>query len=53
MTYMYLQHGGGFACYVKKEICFKIDEFLFKSIVGVIFDIFLAKTTPITVGIFY
>ena len=47
------RHGGGIACYIKKEICFQIHDFISKDIEGIVFDILLPKTKPITVGIFY
>ena len=38
------RHGGGVACYIKKELCFAIQNVLSKSIAGIIFDILLPKT---------
>ena len=37
----------------KKRICFQIHDFISKDIEGIVFDILLPKTKPITVGIFY
>ena len=48
------RHGGGVACYIRKDISFNVINDVFsKDIENIMFDILLPKTKPFTVGIFY
>ena len=43
----------GFACYIRKDLCFNTKTLHCKEIENLVFDIILCKSKPITVGVFY
>ena len=47
------RHGGGVACYIRSDISYKLNFLLLNEIENVTFDILMAHTKPITVGITY
>ena len=47
------RHGRGVACYIRKDQCFKTHNVLSGNIEGLVSDLLLPKTKPITVGILY
>ena len=47
------RHGGGVACYIKQNICYKKKNIFDNQLENIIFDILLPKIKPFTVGIFY
>ena len=46
-------HGGGFACYIRSDIIYKLNSFLPNEIENISFDSLMSHTKPITVGIIY
>ena len=47
------RNGGGVACYIRKDFCFKARTLHSKEIENLVFDILLPKSKPITIGVFY
>ena len=47
------RHGGGVVCYVKNNLSYNVKKEFENDIENIIIDIFLPKTKPITVVIFY
>ena len=47
------RNGGGVACYIRKDFCFKTRTLHSKEIENLVFDILLPKSKPITIGVFY
>ena len=47
------RHGGGVACYIKKDVCYNVKKHFSDDIENIFFDILLPKTKPITIGILY
>ena len=47
------RHGGGVACYIRKNLCYNTKNVFPKSIENIFVDILLPKTKPFTVGILY
>ena len=45
------RHGGGVACYIRSDISYKLNSLLSNEIENVTFDILMAHTKPIIVGI--
>ena len=46
-------HGGGILCYIRKDVVFNKRENLSIDFENIFFDIFLPKSKPILVGVFY
>ena len=46
------KNGGGAACYIRKDLCFNTKALYCKEIENIIFDIYLPKSKPITIGFF-
>ena len=47
------RNGGGFACYVRADLCFNSRNIFSNSIEHVLFDLLTPKVKPISIGIFY
>ena len=47
------RHGGGVVCYVKNNLSYNVKKEFENDIENIIIDIFLPKTKPITVVVFY
>ena len=47
------RHGGGVACYIRKDICFNQSNIFSSEVENICFDILLKNMQPITVGVFY
>ena len=47
------RHGGGVVCYIQNTLCFNTIDIFSEEVENIVFDIFLPKTKPFTVGIFY
>ena len=45
--------GGGVACYIRSDICFNSQNYLFDEIENISFDLLLPKTNPISIAIVY
>ena len=45
------RHGGGVVCYIRSDISYKLTSLLSNEIENVTFDILMAHTKPIIVGI--
>ena len=45
--------GGGVACYIRSDICFKSQNYLSDEIESISFDLLLLKTKPFSIAIVY